>query len=240
MRALTNLPRQWSMSELPGYRDAPNQSTYARFDGVLPQVPSDLDNLDWLRTEPDAEEWAIGPDNDQTETPLTSAELTRLLPGMRLPQALSVLAAEPELQAKLRSSTACYLDLGDAVVPVVGDEPGRLLHILSDQQWCLHWLLFLGDAGSQAVLETELPYGYELSIDEREQFGDLPALEVFDPADQHATVCAESFAEFLYRFWIENEIWFALMGPDDEPKEFDELPETQRRYLQWYVDHPQT
>jgi len=23
-------------------------------------------------------------------------------------------------------------------------------------------------------------------------------------------VCADSFAEFLYRFWIENEIWYAL------------------------------
>jgi len=22
--------------------------------------------------------------------------------------------------------------------------------------------------------------------------------------------CAPSFSEFLYRFWIENEIWFAL------------------------------
>jgi integrase len=41
---------------------------------------------------------------------------------------------------------------------------------------------------------------------------------MFDSASGDAAVCAESFTEFLYRFWIENEIWFKLADPADEPR----------------------
>jgi hypothetical protein len=28
--------------------------------------------------------------------------------------------------------------------------------------------------------------------------------------------CASSFSEFLYRFWIENEIWYSLIDDDSQ------------------------
>ena len=55
------------------------------------------------------------------------------------------------------------------------------------------------------------PYLYCYYIDDPEWPGypsiaqeeiDLRRLEFF--------YCASSFSEFLYRFWIENEIWFAI------------------------------
>jgi hypothetical protein len=117
--------------------------------------------------------------------------------------------AEPELQSRVRSCTACYLDLGDSAVPV--RDGGSLIHFLSDQQWILHWLLYCDPVGREAVVVTELPYGFEVSDEDLAAFRlEDAAIAVFDPLRAPAAVCAESFREFLWRFRIENEIWFAL------------------------------
>jgi hypothetical protein len=71
------------------------------------------------------------------------------------------------------------------------------------------------------VIATGIPYGFE---------GEAPATLGAnpDPAEELATmVVAESFNEFIYRFWIENEIWFALN--DGKP-----LTDEQRRYAEHY------
>ena len=103
---------------------------------------------------------------------------------------------------------------------------GWLIHFLSDQQWVLHWLLFVGTDGSEAVLVTESPLGFE---DER-------ASTSVDEATLDGGVCASSFSEFLYRFWIENEIWFRVVEPDgDEPPE-SPLSDEQRAYAAHYVN----
>ena len=98
---------------------------------------------------------------------------------------------------------------------------GLLIHFLSDQQWVLHWLLYVGDDGTEAVIATGMPYGFDGEAPST--LGGRP-----DPAEELVTiVCAETFNEFLYRFWIENEIWFALR--DGEP-----LTAEQRRYAEHY------
>jgi len=68
----------------------------------------------------------------------------------------------------------------------------------------LHVLL----EGDSAVLESENLYCYRI---ENSQWIENPAcrLEKFDLTTQDFAYCAPSFSEFLYRFWIENEIWFA-------------------------------
>jgi hypothetical protein len=98
------------------------------------------------------------------------------------------------------------------VVPVRGG--GSLVHFLSDQQWCLHWLLYAGADGGEAVVATYPPYGHEADGYRGDPVHGSMDLEVFDPAASPAVVCTESFSEFLYRYWIENEIWFrAAEGP---------------------------
>ena len=121
----------------------------------------------------------------------------------------------------MRSCTACYLDLGNFPVKVTGG--GRLIHFLSDQQWVRHWLLYLGDDGAEAVVSTYDPYGFELGDDE-----ELEAPDRFQPGAADALLCADSFSEFLYRFWIENEIWFAL-------SERQPLTDEQRHYAEHYA-----
>jgi hypothetical protein len=91
----------------------------------------------------------------------------------------------------------------------------------------LHWLLYVGPEGSEAVLVTESPLGFD---DERG--GASVHLATPDGA-----VCASSFSEFLYRFWIENEIWFRVVEPDsDEPAE-PPLTDEQRSYAEHYVTY---
>lgn len=121
---------------------------------------------------------------------------------------------DPALRRHLRSATDCYFDLGDHVVEVPG---GRVVHFLSDSQWIRHWLLFAG-TGEQAVLTTEFPAGFELTPEDREVYPGKPAYEI----------CADTFLEFHWRFWIENEIWFAL-ARDGHP-----LTPGQRRYVNHY------
>jgi len=40
--------------------------------------------------------------------------------------------------------------------------------------------------------------------------------------------CAPSFKEFVYRFWLENEIWFTLIDKDRS------LTSTEQSYLKHY------
>jgi hypothetical protein len=59
------------------------------------------------------------------------------------------------------SATACYLDLGDFRAPTTANG-GYLIHLLSDQQWCRHWLLYLDAAGHEAVVTSTEPIGFDL------------------------------------------------------------------------------
>jgi hypothetical protein len=135
---------------------------------------------------------------------LTLDALTEMTIGLGLPESLKAFARRPELQRRIRSVTACYLDLGDVAVRTTA--PGQLVHFLSDQQWCLHWLVYADGSGCESVLVTDVPIGFDIA----EAWGE-PVPEVV-PLDGsfRLEVCADSFGEFLYRFWIENELWWAL------------------------------
>ncbi len=50
------------------------------------------------------------------------------------------------------------------------------------------------------MVTTDFPAGFELEPEDREVYHGEPAYEI----------CADTFLEFVWRFWIENEIWFAL------------------------------
>jgi hypothetical protein len=230
-KALPELPRRWPSIDLPGYRaHLTDYATYSAFEyASLPPIERELDEeLGWLRSERPVEESlaASDPHDPQPSRKATTKELEALLGGrkLELPRSFQTFVASPEPRSRVRSCTACYLDLGDFPVRVASD--GWLVHFLSDQQWALHWLLFTGADGSEAVVVTELPAGFEADDDSPRAF---PA--GLDPASTEAAVCAESFSEFLYRFWIENEIWFALAGEGTNARP---LTDEQARYAEHY------
>jgi hypothetical protein len=84
----------------------------------------------------------------------------------------------------------------------------------------------VGRDGSEAVVVTESAIGFELD--------ESPAWSV-DPGAFDAAVCADSFGEFLYRLWIENEIWFRLVAADPDQPAGHLLTAEQRRYAEHYI-----
>jgi hypothetical protein len=86
-----------------------------------------------------------------------------------VPASLRLLAQRRDLQRRIRSATACYLDLGDFQAPTTANG---------------------------GYLPDDWP--------------PLPQPLPTDGSVVNLDVCADSFAEFLCRFWIENEIWYAL------------------------------
>lgn len=225
MAALPSLPRAWWSTDLPGYREHPKPfATYSVFPySELPAIERPLDpELEWLLSQTKVQ-GSLGLDrgDPMPERAANRAQLTALMSGttIELPPAFKTFISEPEPRLRVRSATLCYLDLAEFPVEVAGG--GSLIHFLSDQQWILHWLLYVGADGSEAVLVSETALGFE--ADERR-------LARFDPATDDASVCAESFSEFLYRFWIENEIYFrALRNAERSPFTAEQL-----RYAEHY------
>ena len=125
-----------------------------------------------------------------------------------MPASLQLFAQRTDLQRRIRSCTACYLDLGDFAVETTADGT-RLLHLLSDSQWTRLWFILLDRSGQQPILTTTEPLGFDVDDDWWEDQEPPPARVPLDGSFD-LEVCADSFAEFLYRFWIEDELWNAL------------------------------
>jgi hypothetical protein len=162
------------------------------------------DDLGWLEEEAAKPEWSIVGEDNQPVCALTPAGLEAVAGSLPVTPALRLLAARGDLQRRIRSATACYLDLGDFAA-ATSVEGGYLIHVLSDQQWCRHWMVYLDAAGHEAVVTSTDPIGFDLPAD----WPPPPRAIPLGNGAIELDVCADSFAEFAYRFWIENEIFFA-------------------------------
>lgn len=73
---------------------------------------------------------------------------------------------------------------------------GVLFRFLNDQQGCLFWSLYVERSGAHAVLVSDR------------------AFDVSDPEAEcvptELLLCADDFETFLYRFRLENDLWFVL------------------------------
>jgi hypothetical protein len=130
-----------------------------------------------------------------------------------------------DLHRRMRSVTDCYFDLGDRIIRTQDPHAGYLVHFLSDSQWCGHWYLHVSPT-SQAVLASLNAYGFNMDEDDdpdapwRKNEIELESEEIY--------LCAASFPEFIYRFWLENELWFALS------ENHQRLPSEQANYAEHY------
>lgn len=204
------LPKLWLHVQLPGYRELPGNHTYDEFPlEELPPIPIGLDDdCAWLISHGIA--YALGALN-QHERDIAPARVEKmaLVAHLELPRSFRRFMSSPELQARVRSCTDCYLDPGERIVETIGSIRGHLIHFLSDSQSCAHWYLHILPSGQTAVLESPDLYCYEI---EHSEWIENPAcrLERIDLRGLDFVFCAPSFPDFLYRFWIENEIWFAI------------------------------
>jgi hypothetical protein len=206
--ALKGLRRSWWFCGLEGLRPVRGYVTYDEFDlDDQPDVGRPDESLSWLETQPEHARWNIYDSDAMPQRRVTTAALAELVPSqIALPAALTEFAARPELQRRIRSATGCYLDLGDFLARTA-HEGGHLLHLVSDQQWIRHWLVYLDDVGNESVVTTTEPVGFELPEDE--EWEPLPPEAIPLDSSFDLQVCADSVAEFLFRFWVENELYFS-------------------------------
>ena len=228
LRVFDGVPRTWWFPGIPRYRPYPRGlRAYAPFDlDVQPPVPADLGHtFRFLQDKRAVSSRAITQDDDGAHSRVLSRNKLSAIVGSHLvPHAFERFAARPKLQRKIRSVTGCHLDLGNFAVPIIG-APGVLCHFLSDQQWVKHWFVYCSDGPENGtVVATDLPYGFETDGQFEE---DVPrSIDLATATD--VTVCADSFEEFLYRFWVENELWSVQRGEtisDPDVKRYAELLE---------------
>lgn len=198
-------PYWWAFGlEAAGVAGRATEGTYGRFEfGALPPIPRELTgDLAWLAAQPTPDEWGVGtgPVAELAEVEAACARLGVTLPGVFLDFLRS-----PRLLSKIRSCTACYISVGPVPVTAPGAD-GHLIRFLADQQGCLYWYLYVTATGHAVVCSADL-YG--------------------GPGDDYTATgeinfCGESFESFLYRFWLENEIWFAADEDGPMPEDADE------------------
>lgn len=223
MSVMARIPRLWRTNGVPGVLER-------RFDmywpvplDAMPPVRAFDGTLEWLLETPTHDRsLQRGPD-DPAERDADTAGLRAIVPELTLPPTFRLFIEDTEPRRHIRSATACYLDLAHFAVPV--SDGGILIHFLSDQQWVLHWLLYLGPDGSEAVVVSPDPIGFDDGEDE--------PLRLVSPTDMpdRLAVCSDRFEEFLYRYWAENELFFRLAV---DKTSLDALPAELRAYAMAY------
>ena len=222
MNIASGLKRGWWFSELPEFRPHPNLfATYSLFSyDELPPIDLRIeDDFAWLVVQSAKEHSLSGNFYPHDKKPDLS-KITEFQKNLKLdlPEEFVLFMKNVDLHTKVRSCTDCYLELPDFAVKTYGIEDGSLVHFLSDSQYVLHWFLYQNLVGECCVLVSENPYGI--------QGYDLPELINID--EESIWLCAPSFKEFIYRFWLENEIWFTLIDKDRP------LTSTELSYLAHY------
>ena len=202
---LAGLPRTWVTIQIPGTAPQRLPGTYVAYArDELPPAPADVADLRWL------EHATRHPDDDMAHaSPLAARDLSAhgvaALVGGPVPADLARFLRGGGLRDRLRSATDCYFDLGAVAVDVDG---GRLIHLISDSQWTYHWLLYVGDDGRTAMVGTWFPIGFPLDMNQDADW-------LHD--DPNYVLAADSFAEFVWRWWMDNEIFYRVVVEKADP-----------------------
>jgi uncharacterized protein (TIGR02996 family) len=215
-------PAWWGV-ELPGYRR--EGGTYVRYEyGSLPPLPVERFHGDygWLREAtlpPPEPEYDEEFERTLTEYGSPAEWLADLLlatdeAGVRVAEEYRLLLTDADLQRRIRSCTDCYFDIPRRPVFGPAGDDAHLLRFYSDSQGCVHWYLYGTDDGYRCVVAGDFFGGHPGSFGGRD--------DADGPVDADSFVfVAPSLEAFVYRWWIENEIWYALCL-DHDPLTADE------------------
>jgi hypothetical protein len=201
----------WMMFGLPDLR--PSSHTYEQTEyKSLPRVPQIDPHLAWLTTlhpKIDEEMHVHRPDEEARKAYRINRK--RIMAEARalhlaLPTMFVRLTGSFKLQDRIPSCTACYFDLPEKIIESPFRAGDYIVRFLNDQQVCVCWYLYLP--------ADESPFVISSSGDGDEPFLDTidfkESADSIDIAKKYAALAAKSFDEFIYRFWIENCIWFHL------------------------------
>lgn len=176
------------------------------------------DNVPQIEDVPFAGQFQWLAELDDGEYPMMNEQLSKEEAQVQIKQLLSNLTKEakakevdlpddfvyfftsPELQIKIPSCTANYFELSENLLPSPTNDGGYLIRFMNDSQVVALWYLYLHPNGQQFVTtgfsEWKEEYDDDAKFDEV-----LKVPEMW--------ICALSFEEFIYRYWLENKIWFS-------------------------------
>lgn len=204
---IENSPFQtaWMSFDLGLHR--PCDGTYCFYDyDSLPPIPAEstfVGKFEWLSIDPQVLaniHAQVGEDALASKLAYIKAEAQRL--NIALPQGFEAFMGNEALRESIPSCTACYFDLSDKFIPAPIEEGGYFLRFLNDQQNILLWYLYLAPSGEHCVVVSNIYF------DDEDYINSIPE----EAVKRSTGYCAPSFEAFLYRFWIENAIWFGLEG----------------------------
>jgi hypothetical protein len=220
----------WWSFDLGKYRPCDGTYCYYPYESI-PPIRELNGTLDWLGPlDPQTDrEMEIHRNAPEARGALAEIEAEAAKLSLTLPESFVRLMGSPELQDRIPSCTACTFGLPRRILPCIGSDRGYIIRFLNDQQDVLIWYLFLTPGGEQRVIVTP----YEFDEGEDENPNDLPE-DQRSAVIANTAVCAPSFEAFVYRWWLENAIWFKLNSSDGESKLTDE----ERRYLAHYAPTP--
>jgi hypothetical protein len=207
---MARMPFTWIGTSIPGIRKS--AETYCEVQLLhLPTVKAP-NNLNWLQPlHPKISEAmepyrpAIAERNGydrRANALLAQAEVI----GLILPEPFKELVQSRELQDRFPSATACYFDLPDLIKPSPFESKSHIVRFLNDQQTCVNWYISIPVQGQPIVLGSysleDAVFLEELNLTN----GQAAAL-----AFGQTRIVAHTLAEFLFRYWIENCIYFKLV-----------------------------
>jgi hypothetical protein len=215
----------WWSFDLGTYR--PCGSTYCLYPyDSLPPIRELRGTLDWLSPLDSQTDERMQPYRNSSESRRRLTELENEVSklGLSLPNAFVHLMSASKLQDQIPSCTACTFDLSAHVVPCIGESSGYLIRFLRDQQDVFLWYLYLTPDGDECVLVSAYEFGDEADYNPN----DLPDDQV-SAVISHTWICAPTFETFVYRFWLENTLWFKLNSARNQA-----LTDVEQRYLDHY------
>jgi uncharacterized protein (TIGR02996 family) len=227
----TPFPAGWLSTDLGDYRPDPGGTYGACAYASLPRLPVESFRGDfaWLKSSPpwerishvNRQEWRRRVEEGVARVAAQARAL-----GLPLPPEFGLFLGDPEFMCRIRSCTDCFFDATRRIVPSPRGEDGYLIRFYADSQGCGFWYLYLTPGGYSCVVSSAALYGGVVWAGSE----DLAGEEEEPPRDDlegSTEFCAPSFEAFLYRYWMENEIWYALHS--------DHTPLTPEQ--QAYVDH---
>lgn len=213
---MQNIETGWFFSDLGEYRPMSDWGTYYNFSyEELPPLSTEIQfdgHFQWLsdkKAAPAADEAALLALIDQAKAA-----------GITLPSAFLRFMGDRNLRGAIEavSCTACFFEFTHGLIPIPESQGEYLIHFLSDQQYCLLWYLYIKDGKEAGILVSP---DFYLANGTAEGGGWL--------ANEKRFLFSGTDTErFLYRFWLENVLWFKVVEGDGE------LNELEKEYLAHY------
>ncbi|MFO0594632.1 MAG: TIGR02996 domain-containing protein [Myxococcaceae bacterium] len=185
-----------------GLGERATSSTYQGFEYAR-QPPLPLDRLDgtfaWLAASPERTSFIDEEDDTQWAPRLASLKQR----GFNVPTAFERLMLDADLQRRVPSCTDNTFLSGKRAEEHPQPDGGLFVTFYTDSQSCVLWGLRLGKGSDRyAAVLAGAPEYPDTDPPEGEPYFRFPDL----------TFNAPTFETFVYRWWLENSIWFALNG----------------------------